>query len=487
MLDLSRNEFEEFPYQLKQLEYLQYLDISENNISRLRPNALAGLASLRFLNLSKNNISSWTSISPRNILEPAVSLQELSLSGNHFTSFSTNDENLLLISSSLKMLDLSHCNICKVSGPQILEGMRELRHLNLAFNQIRQTTELSSRNLTKLDLSHNRLTTIPLNFLDNMPSLTFVDFSSNRRISLRTKQNEYVKSESLKSIDLSHSNLDSIELQGFPGLIKVIFKGNMINELNTYSFENSQMIEVLDVSYNAINSVDVETFKKLKHLKSVNLSFNNIGRIDRDTFKMNEQLTYLDLSRNRLNRFNRINALALTDLNMTSNQISIVDGDALSGSPYLTDLDLSMNSIADFPDTLTSEFIQNLDLSINRLTHLKINTFNHLPELRIVNFSGNRFTMPFRREHFDENTFIEELIIHDNPWHCNCAEMFSFYLYITDSPAIVSDRSSLRCNSPDEFFMRSWESACYQIWYPKSSMGTTEKIWSFFMVVVLGQ
>lgn len=486
-MDLSNNEFVNFPHQLQKFEFLQYLDISENHISRLRPNALHGLQALRFLNLSKNNISSWTSISPRNLLEPAVSLQELSLSGNHFTSFSTNDENLLLISNSLKMLDLSHCKISKVFGAQILEGMKELYHLNLASNQIRSISDLTSASLAKLDLSRNRLTSLSVSFMSNLPSLSLIDLSGNHRISLKTKLDEFVHSESLKSIDLSNCNLDSIELQGFPGLVKVFFRRNMIYELTSDSFANSQMIEILDLSYNAINSIEVSTFKKLKHLKSVNLSFNNIGKIERETFKENEQLTTLDLSWNQLNRFNRIIALAMTDLNMTWNQISIVDSDALSGVPYLISLDISSNSIVDFPDSLAAEYLQNIDMSMNRLTHLKASTFNGFPELRILNLSGNRFTTPFRKEHFEENVFLEELNLADNPWHCNCHEMYNFYIFITDSPSRVTDRSALRCHSPEEFFLRTWESSCMLIWYPRSTMGTTEKVWTFLMVCVLGE
>lgn len=33
----------------------------------------------------------------------------------------------------------------------------------------------------------------------------------------------------------------------------------------------------------------------------------------------------------------------------------------------------------------------------------------------------------------------------------------------------------------------SQESACYFTWYPQSQMGTTEKIWTFFMVTVIGK
>jgi insulin-like growth factor-binding protein complex acid labile subunit len=188
--------------------------MSENQISRLKANSLKGLVGLRLLNLSKNNISSWTAINPRVLLEPAISLTELSLSGNPLTSFTTNDDNLLLVSNSLRLLDLSHCKITKVTGQQVLQGMKELKYLNLAGNLIRSVSDLISDSLMTLDLSHNRLTSLLPNMLLNLPTLTYIDLSRNHRISLQTKQGEFVESQTLKRIDLSYCNMDDIELEG---------------------------------------------------------------------------------------------------------------------------------------------------------------------------------------------------------------------------------------------------------------------------------
>lgn len=89
--------------------------------------------------------------------------------------------------------------------------------------------------------------------------------------------------------------------------------------------------------------------------------------------------------------------------------------------------------------------------------------------------------------------------------NCNCGELFQFYIFISEHPSKVRDLSSLRCQSPEDVFGRSWESACYlvftfinfcmnviiniylQTWYPQSKMGTSEKIWTFFMISVVGE
>lgn len=432
--------------------------MSENQISRLKSNALTGLVSLNLLNLSKNNISSWSAINPRTLLEPAVLLTELSLADNPLTSFSTNDENLLIVSESLQFLDLSHCKITKVTGQQVLQGMKSLQHLNLANNQIRSVSDLISDTLITINLSHNRLTSLLPNMLQSLTALTFIDLSRNHRISLQNKLGEFVQSDTLKKIDLSFCNMDEIELDGFPALKIAILKGNMIRSLTKESFSNSQMLEILDLSQNAINSVDSGTFRKLKHLKNVNLSFNMIPKLERDTLKENELLTRLDLSRNTISRFNRIAAPNLTHLNMTWCQIMTIDPDALHGMPELVDLDLSNNLIREIPDLLSSDTLQTLDLSMNRMTAIRNSTFAGFPELATLSLSGNRFTLPFRREYFAENLFLAEMHLGDNPWLCSCHDLFSFYIFITDAPAKVWNKQSLRCQSPEEFAGRTWVS-----------------------------
>lgn len=419
MLDLSNNEFTSIPAQLDKFLFLQYLDMTENKISRLKGDSLKGLVTLRLLNLSRNNISSWTAINPRTLLEPAVSLTELSLAENPLTSFSTNDDNFLLVSDSLRLLDLSHCKITKITGQHVLQGMKELRSLHLAGNQIRSVSDLISNSLMTLDLSHNRLTNLLPNMLLQLPALTYIDFSKNHRISLQTKQGEYVESTTLKRIDLSYCNMDNIELEGFPALVTAILKGNMIRELTKESFINTKMIESLDLSQNSLNSVDASAFRKLKHLKKLNLSFNMIPKIERDTFKDNELLTRLDISRNTIMRFNRIAAPNLTHLNMTWCQIMIIDADAISGLPELVELDLSNNLINDIPDTLSSETLQTLDLSMNRMVSIRDSTFAGFPDITKIRLSGNRFTIPFKQEYFAENVFLADLELDDNPWLCN--------------------------------------------------------------------
>jgi Leucine-rich repeat (LRR) protein len=121
-LDLSNNLFTIFPYELSKQETLEHLDLSGNAITKIPSNALSGMLSLRHLSLAKNNISNWADISPNFFLQPAAHLFELDLSKNHFTSLSSANDEYVLLSSSLRFLDLSGCRISKISGQQVIQG-----------------------------------------------------------------------------------------------------------------------------------------------------------------------------------------------------------------------------------------------------------------------------------------------------------------------------------------------------------------------------
>lgn len=121
------------------------LDLSSNHIYIIQENFLEQLTSLQFLYLQNNNISNWIDISPNTLLLPALSLNYLSLAENPFTSFSNNDEEFILVSSTLKWLDLSNCRIAKV-GYFILQGLTNLEHLMLGGNPIRESMFLSYMN-----------------------------------------------------------------------------------------------------------------------------------------------------------------------------------------------------------------------------------------------------------------------------------------------------------------------------------------------------
>jgi Leucine-rich repeat (LRR) protein len=324
--------------------------------------------------------------------------------------------------------------------------MKNLDSITFAGNPIRSVSNLVSQSLLDLNLSGCMLTTLKPTVFEGLSKLKNLDLSKNYRLSLIN-----VESRTLERIDLSYCNMDIISLDGFPSLRTAILKGNMIRSLNKNDFSNNLALENLDISYNVITTIHPNTFATLKNLQNLNLLYNSIGKIERDTFKENKLLFRLNLSKNHIGRFNRIKAESLIYLNMSWCEILEIDADALAGMPNIIELDLTGNLISTLP-VLDSKTLQTLDLSINRISQISAVTFSSLTELIKINLSGNRFSIPFSRSYFYNNSILNEIWLGDNPWICNCHDnkFYDFFTYLTEYPSRLNDRSTLKCASPEE-------------------------------------
>lgn len=486
-LDLSNNKITAFPLELNELMTLTVLELSNNRIQTIDEHALDGCTNLRFLYLNHNNISNWVDINPNLLLQPAVHLEELSLAGNPLTSFTTIDQSYVLTSSSLKLLDLSHCKITKIVGP-VLDGLSKLEHLILTGNPLHQMSDFKSTSLLTIDLSQCKLSYLQSTIFAKLPLLTYVNLSQNTRLQLSRNFSEFVKSDSLKRIDLSNCNLDAIELAGFPTLTTAILRGNLIRLIDGQSFANNVELENIDLSYNAIIQLGSGSFRKIKNLKHLDLSFNVIPKIERETFKHNDQLTSINLSRNYMETLHRMTARSLAYLNMSWCGILHIEYDAFVDMNELIELDLSNNLIYDFPVSLQSGSLQTLDLSMCRISTINNETFRGFPQLTRINLSGNRFTTTFKTEFFENNPYIQDIWLGDNPWRCDCRSMdfFLFYDYLIKTPTKVNDEALLQCNSPEKVFGFSWDTACSAEWYTNGNTAQmTQKVWTYILVTLL--
>lgn len=342
---------------------LEILDLSYNYIDSI-PTTVIFPAQLRRLILSHNNITSWLQINPNTVLQSAINLHTLSLAGNAFRSFSANEERLLLISSSLETLDLTDCQITKITGMLVLSGMTNLEHLILNENPLYTLPDLKAEKLLSLEVSNCQLQTLQRTVFSHMPMLMYVNLSRNYRLRLSSGRGEkFVESKSLRRLDLSECYMNKVELDGFPNIRTVLLRGNSITELTNETFQHNVFIEILDISYNAIKRIDEMSFVWLKRLQSLDLTFNTIQEIKPDTFINNHQLTSINLSRNIIEHFCRIASKSLTFLNASWNEITSVDSQALDDLPELIELDLSNNFFSVLPPKLNSSLLQILDLS----------------------------------------------------------------------------------------------------------------------------
>lgn len=137
-MDLSHNQFKEFPTLYTEYLLLSTLDMSNNQISHLSEESFKYMPNLRILDFSQNAISHWADISPNTLLRGTDSIKSLNLAGNSLTSFTSIDESYILASPSLNHLDLSENRITKVTGQLVLHGILFERKNIKIFKNLKQ-------------------------------------------------------------------------------------------------------------------------------------------------------------------------------------------------------------------------------------------------------------------------------------------------------------------------------------------------------------
>lgn len=87
-----------------------------------------------------------------------------------------------------------------------------------------------------------------------------------------------------------------------PGLKNISARGNMIEELNSQTFNLTRTNQILEINFSAnrISKIDEEAFNGLFNLSILRLQQNMIPTVHENTFKPLVNLTSLDLSYNQL-------------------------------------------------------------------------------------------------------------------------------------------------------------------------------------------
>ncbi len=182
-LVISRNMLDEVDENmLSSLKDLNHLDLSNNFLQKLPKNLLSFTPQLQYLNLSHNSLGSIDD----EIFFSLPRLQHLDLSYNKLTEaapevFSALDgvEDFNISHNQLKQIDVS--------------AMRRLVRLNLSYNQLSDLGRLHFGRLAEWDASHNDLTFIPWDAVDEMQALTSFDYSANSldRIEINPERDLY--------------------------------------------------------------------------------------------------------------------------------------------------------------------------------------------------------------------------------------------------------------------------------------------------------
>lgn len=303
--------------------------------------------------------------------QPIPFISTLSLQGNPHLSEKDLREALKGAGSTPRIINLSHLNISDVHATFLDYHPRGLIELDLSYNRIGSVpkrTFLSMENLRRIDLSHNeiceiqgladlpRLERLDLAYndlsriedtaFDGLHDLKVLDLSRNSLIELG--DGPFLKLFSLRFIDLGHNRIELVSFRH--GLESVETFRATRNRISSVQFlQTMRQLRHLDLSHNAITRLDEELFTRGIHRSlSVNLSNNNIHRIAQTAFRF-ASYDCIDLSCNRLTTLDYYGWENVRRLYASENLIAEVTRSALNRSMLLQDLQLHSNQLTQLP------------------------------------------------------------------------------------------------------------------------------------------
>ncbi|XP_073006715.1 receptor-like protein EIX2 isoform X1 [Typha latifolia] len=358
-LDLSFNDFggRQIPKFMGSFKNLKYLDLSNANFGGSVPPQLGNLTMLRHLNLAGNynlqpiDLAAW--------LPRLSSLNHLDMSEVNLSAAMDWVQDLSMLPASLRILDLSNCNL----------------------NATLASLPLYSSNLTSLVTLHlygNYFHgPIPDWLLGNMTSLEVLWLESNDLVGMIPKTMKNL--HKLKVLDLSQNHIsgDIAELmERLPDKIQSLslWENNLNGSLPNW-IENMTSLSTLDLGYNSLTGSIPSEIGKLTNLSSLNLGSNQlVGMILEDHFTSLTRLLELYLNNNSLTMVvgpNWIPPFRLKQVDLSYCKLGPHFPAWIQSQTNITFLGMSSARITDrLPNWFWNVIsqIQYLDLSLNQIS-----------------------------------------------------------------------------------------------------------------------
>ncbi|XP_053205855.1 chaoptin-like [Panonychus citri] len=322
---------------------IENLDLSDNSISYLYPNSFTGHRRLRILNLASNKLSYF----PAEILTGLRYLTSINLSRNKIHSLDSSDfANMPL----LRTIDLSSNGLTYI-GQNSFSNSTLLQTIDLSQNSISSLDRATFKGLARLrlDLSSNLLTTLPGEMFSRsyVNRLETINLSSNNftHFPLDSLSHQYLN---LQSIDLSSNRLTSLPSNvNLMVNIKSLDVSNnpLSSEAISSLLSEPKSIRNLNVALTGLNGLP--PIMETPFLRNLNVSGNNITHFKATTLQKVALLESLDFSHNELSSLsNLIHGLSpaaneLRFLNLNGNPLTSIRKDDFKGLISLETLDIS--------------------------------------------------------------------------------------------------------------------------------------------------
>ncbi|XP_075716277.1 toll-like receptor 3 [Rhinoderma darwinii] len=320
--------------------------------------------------------------------------------------------------STIKMLDLSH-NRLKTLPVANLSRYDKLQHLDVGYNTLHvlETALCQQLPLLKiLNLQHNEFTKIPEKAFLSCTGLAELRLNSNGIKEING--NPFENLQSLRILDVSHNKMTSTALgdkQQLSNLTELLYSHNMIKELKKedFMFLGNNSLQKLDLSTNPVREIQADCFQQLTYLHTLIMANMTIGpKLTEDLCSQLActQINVLILLNSQLTKihnttFKSLDSTNLSVLDVSKNTLSEIDNDSFIYLHHLRSLNLEENQVSH----LTSRAFNGL----SKVTYLNMKTFfssSKEPKIDDLSFQWLQNLQYLNMEqnkkmYFSENTF----------------------------------------------------------------------------------
>ncbi|GCC20593.1 hypothetical protein chiPu_0019156, partial [Chiloscyllium punctatum] len=341
-LYLANNKLTVTPRQLPNT--LSIADFAGNHLTEIfaltfghKPK-LSKMKGLQYLDLSNNNLTKVPEGLPANIVV-------LQLGRNRITSISRHSLNRI---RNLEYLLLQHNRITAGRVHKEAFGkLRKLHTLHIFNNPLGKIPAVLPGRLSSLMLLHNAILKIGADDFASAYHLTDLNLSHNRLRSARLHRLAFGKLRRLERLDLSANQLSLLPSGLPPSLLALRAQGNQISQLPTDALLHLSSLRELHLHHNllTIGKIAPGVWRNVPNLKLLDLGHNDLSYVPPD---LPESLEYIYLQNNRITTITsnsfistpNIKVIALRSNRLTS---AGVRKGSFGGLRYLQVLDLTGN------------------------------------------------------------------------------------------------------------------------------------------------
>ncbi|XP_039982653.1 toll-like receptor 13 [Xiphias gladius] len=421
-LDLSKNNIPRVKVSdFTNLPVLTKLDLKLNRISQIDNGAFANLISLKKLNLNNNRLVELG----EDLFHGLSNLTELRIISNHIKAVASTSFKPM---TSLKFLDISRNKLQHITEVHlILQHLPHLQELYLTNNKLTtfHSWDLTNNSLElkSLDLSKNPIAIFSIT-ADVFPNLTWLEIgnSSRKQQMIWDVRNKTFFSR-VSTLDISGLQMAFDDMKT---LLETVNSSLTTLRMNSINHNLTALINIsctiptmstLQLRNKELKSVSSHMLKLCINVTELDLAESQINNIHVNAFRSVQSLRILNLRSNMLSSVPAAtrNLPSLVELNLSSNKISKLGCDDFTNQTMLRELSLDGNEISalkecDFKDLIR---LQVLKLQTNHISRLNGAFQKYLPNLRQLLLNRNSLTA-LKNEQFRGLQSLQNLSLHEN-------------------------------------------------------------------------